>query len=85
MKSHPHLPDAQQFLQRLADKFNADEALWQKIEQQRLLRRKTLRRLTKKQRGALDLLEFTLSRPPDDCIGFEVENSTKVQLPSFSR
>ena len=72
MLSHPNLPDRQQSLQRLIDQFNTDEAFWQRLEERRQLRRKALRRLTKKQRHALDLLEFTRLRPLDDCIGFEV-------------
>jgi len=63
-----NLPPCQRGAQRLIEQFNNDEALWSFLGQRRQRRRKL--RLTKEQRRALDLLDFELHRPPDDCIAF---------------
>jgi hypothetical protein len=65
-----NLPPGQRPTQRLVDQFNADEALWRKLEPRRRARRKLLRRLvSRKTLKQLDLLEFAHERPPLDCIG----------------
>ena len=70
MRTYYNLPVEQRPLQSLVDLFNSDEALWQKLETHRQMRRKLFKKLTKKQHKALNLLEFTATRPLDDCIGF---------------
>ncbi len=67
MHRYPNLPREQWFTQRIADSFNADEAHWRSLEARRNLRRKYLR-LTERQHEMLDLLEFSRTRPPDDCV-----------------
>lgn len=64
---YPSLPPHQQDTQLRVDAFNVDETHWRSLEPRRRLRRKILR-LTKKQHGALDRLEFAVTRLPDDCI-----------------
>src|SRR5437867_3068261 len=58
--SYPNLAPYQRDTQRGVDDFNADEAHWRSLEPRRRLRRKILRR-TKKQREALDQLEFRVT------------------------
>ena len=58
----------QWYTQCLVDAFNADEALWDKLEVRRILRRR-LGSLTEEEYKALDLIEFEAMRPPDDCVG----------------
>lgn len=69
METYPNLPPGQRGVQRLVDKFNADERVWQSLEPRRRLRRKARPRLSRKQHQTLDLREFAAARPPDDCIG----------------
>ena len=63
------LPDHQQFVQRLADQFNADERLWESLETLRRLRRKLHPRMKARKRKKLDLLDFANTQSPKDCIG----------------
>lgn len=69
---YPNLPENQQILQRLIDQLNQNEAFWRSLEPHRRARRKILRRLTKDQLHALDLLEFAALQPGDDCVGVQV-------------
>ena len=69
MNPYYNLPLRQRHVQRLAAEFNADERLWRSLEGKRRLRRKLLRGLPAGQRKQLDLLEFSNSRPPQDCVG----------------
>jgi hypothetical protein len=55
------------------DQFNADEALWRKLEPSRRARRKERPWLSRKKLKKADLLEFANARPPQDCIGQWVE------------
>ncbi len=48
MNPHYNLPPEQRATQRLVDQFNADEALWHKLEPRRHLRRKSQPRLSRK-------------------------------------
>ena len=65
-----NLPPEQRPTQQLVDQFNADEALWRKLEPARRARRKLLRRfVSRKTLKQSDLLEFADERPPQDCIG----------------
>jgi hypothetical protein len=50
------------------EQFNADEALWRKLEPRRRARRKLRPRLSRKKLKKADLLEFAKARPPQDCI-----------------
>ena len=66
--SHLNLPALQRFTQRLADQFNADERLWERLAPLRQLRR--LLRLghdseTQKQQ---DLADFARAQPPKDVV-----------------
>ena len=73
-----NLPQSQWCTQRIVDAFNAEEALLRqrrmslwlrcKLERRRKLQRKVLRRLSRKQHAALDLLEFAAARPTVDRI-----------------
>ena len=69
MKSYNNMPPEQRPAQRLVDRFNADEQLWQSLAWKRRLRRKLHPRMAAKQRELLDLLEFAKACPPQDCIG----------------
>ncbi len=70
MNPYYNLPPEQRPAQRLVDQFNAEEALWRKLEPRRHARRKLLRRfLSRKMLKQLDLLEFAQERQPQDCIG----------------
>jgi hypothetical protein len=51
------------------DQFNADEALWRKLEPRRRARRKLQPRLSRKKQKKADLHEFAKCRPLQDCIG----------------
>ncbi|MGO8931320.1 MAG: hypothetical protein ACLQU3_31065 [Limisphaerales bacterium] len=73
MNPYYNLPPEQRPTQRLADQFNADEALWRKLEPRRRARRKLRPRLSRKKLKKADLLEFAKARPPQDCIGQWVE------------
>jgi len=67
--SYQNLPLWQQDTQRRVGAFNADEAHWWSLEKRRRLRRKLLKKLTRKQHKTLDAREFAATRPPDDCVG----------------
>ncbi len=69
MNPYYNLPPEQRGTQRWVDQFNADERLWKKLEPRRRARRKLLRWLSRKKLKTLDLLEFAMARPPQDCIG----------------
>jgi len=69
LNTYPNLPESHRNAQVLADRFNADEQLWHKLRGRRKLRRKLLSWLTESEQRALDELEFSRTRPPDDCIG----------------
>jgi len=43
------------------------------LEPRRKLRRKTRRHLSKKELKALDLIEFSKARPPQDCIAQPIQ------------
>jgi hypothetical protein len=73
MNSYPNLPPEQRPTQRQIDQFNADERLWKRLEPRRKLRRKTRRHLSKKELKALDLIEFSKARPPQDCIAQPIQ------------
>lgn len=68
MIRYPNLPRSQWRTQRMVEAFNAEEALWHRLERRSKRRRKVLRRLSRKQHEALDLLEFAAAKPPVDCI-----------------
>ena len=67
-----NLPAGQRDLQRRVDQWNADEALWHKLEPKRRLRRKMRRGLSQRQLRELDLREHAAARPLEDCIGLEL-------------
>ena len=69
MTPYYHLPPQQRRVQQLVAQFNADEQLWRSLEAKRRRRRKVHPRMSAKLRRQLDLLEFTVSRPPQDCVG----------------
>lgn len=69
MSSCSNLPHPQHAVQRLVDRWNADERLWRNLDLRRRLRRATGLKLTAKQREELDLREFAMAKPPMDCIG----------------
>lgn len=67
---HPNLPPHQQAVQRLADEFNAAEAIWRKLEWKRKLRRLLHPKMSWKKRKQVDLADFAPAQPPKDCIGY---------------
>jgi hypothetical protein len=69
LKSYNNLSFQQHQVQRLADRFNADERLWRSLEGKRKRRRELGPRLPEKRHQQLDQLEFAKTRPPQDCIG----------------
>ena len=73
MNLYCNLPPEQRPTQRLADQFNADEALWRKLEPRRRARRKLRPRLSRNKPKKADLLEFAKARPPQDCVAQWVE------------
>jgi hypothetical protein len=73
MNPYYNLPPERRATQRLVDQFNADERLWEKLEPRRRARRKLLPCLSRKKRKKLDLQEFAMARPPQDCIGRWIE------------
>ena len=72
MNPYYNLPPHQGRIQRLVSRFNADERLWERLEPQRRARRKTRPALSGRRHKALDLVEFTRARPPQDCIGEKI-------------
>jgi len=70
LNTYPNLPELQRSTQLLADRFNADERFWEKLKKKRNLRRRLLSWLTEEEHLALDQLEFSRTRTPDDCIGY---------------
>lgn len=73
MKTYPNLPPEQRGGQRLADRFNADEQLWKSLEPRRRARQKGRPAICGREHKALDLLEFAQARPPQDCLGEEIQ------------
>lgn len=67
--SHPNLPGSQRFTQRLADQFNADEHLWEKLAPLRRLRRMLRPQDDPEKQNRQDLADFARAQPPKDCIG----------------
>jgi hypothetical protein len=63
------LPANQRDLQRRVDQWNADEALWRKLEPKCRLRRKLRHELNHRQLREPDLREHAAARPPEDRIG----------------
>jgi hypothetical protein len=57
MKPYYNLPPHQREAQRLADEFNADERLWEKLEPLRKLRRLLKPRLSKKKQASVSSLK----------------------------
>ena len=72
MNPYYNLPPEQRLTQRHVDQFNADEALWRKLDLCRRARRKDRPRLSRRKLKKADLLEFAKARPPQDCIGQRV-------------
>ncbi|MEI7733467.1 MAG: hypothetical protein WCO56_28105 [Verrucomicrobiota bacterium] len=68
MNPYYHLMPAQRATQRLVDQFNADAALWRKLEPNRRLRRQARPRLSQRKLKALALVDFARHRPPQECI-----------------
>jgi hypothetical protein len=66
---HSNLPPFQGETQQLADRFNRDEHFWHSLKGRRRLRRKLVPWPTEQEQKLLDQLEFSRSRPPEDCIG----------------
>ena len=64
----PQLPDNRQFTQRLADQFNADERVWERLEPLRRLRRALCPRMSRRKRKKQDLADFARFQPPKDCV-----------------
>jgi len=58
-----------QFTRWLVNEFNADEAVWWKLEWKRRLRQLLNPEMSRKKRRQLNLSEFAVSQPPKDCVG----------------
>jgi hypothetical protein len=71
MKPYHNLPAEQRETQRLADQFNADERLWEKLAASRKLRRILKPGLSRKKHQKLDLAEFDAKRHPQSAVGRE--------------
>ena len=69
MNPYCNLPQEQRRVQRLVARFNADEHLWRSLEGKRRLRRRLYPRLPANLRKRLDLLDFAMARPLEDCVG----------------
>ena len=69
MNPYYNLPPEQRRVQQLVTQFNADEQLWRSLEGKRRLRRRLYPRLSAKLRKQLDLLDFAMARPLEDCVG----------------
>jgi hypothetical protein len=67
--SHPNLPAGQCCTQRLADQFNADERLWEKLAPLRRLRRLLRPHSDPEKQNRQDLADFARAQQPKDCIG----------------
>jgi len=73
MDCYHTLASEQRRVQRIVDRFNADEQVWRRLEPRRRLRRALRRNLTEAQLRELDLRDFASARPPEDCIGEWIE------------
>ena len=60
----------QRRLRRLVQLFNNNERLWNSLEGKRRLRRRLFRRLSPKVHKQLELLDFAITCPPQDCVGW---------------
>jgi hypothetical protein len=60
----------QRRVQQLVELFNKNEQLWESLETQPRLRRRLFQRLSPKVRKQLDLLDFAMACPPQDCVGW---------------
>jgi hypothetical protein len=69
MNLHNNLPPEQRRVQQIVARFNADEQLWRNLEGKRRLRRRVFPRVSAKRQKQLDLLDFDVARPPQDCVG----------------
>lgn len=69
MQKYHNIPPEQALTQRLVDKFNADEAIWQKLRSHREFRRRIYRNVSKELHYIIDQIEFAAIKPPDDCVG----------------
>jgi len=69
VNDQPNLPENQQFTQRLADEFNADERVWTSLGPLRQLRRLLHPQMSRRKQKNLDLADFARAQPPKDCIG----------------
>ena len=69
MNPYYNLPREQRRVQQFVTQFNADEQLWRSLEGKRRLRRRLYPRLSDKLRKQLDLLDFAMARPLEDCVG----------------
>ena len=69
MNPYCNLPPEQRRVQQLVTQFNADEQLWRSLEDKRRFRRRLYPRLSAKLRKQLDLLDFAMARPLEDCVG----------------
>jgi len=64
----PNLPGNQRFTQRLANQFNADERVWEKLAPLRRLRRLLRPNDDPKKQKNQDLADFARAQPPRDCV-----------------
>jgi hypothetical protein len=69
MNLHNNVPTEQRRIQQIVARFNADEQLWRRLEGKRRLRRRVFPRVSAKRQKQLDLLDFDVERPPQDCVG----------------
>lgn len=67
--SHLNLPANQRYTQRLADQFNADERLWERLASLRRLRRMLRPGTDPRTQKEQDLADFAQMQPPKDCVG----------------
>ncbi len=63
-----NLPPEQRFTQRLADDFNADERLWERLLSLRRLRRLLCPGISRRKRKAQDLADFARVQPLKNCV-----------------
>jgi hypothetical protein len=69
MNLYNNLSPEQRRVQQIVALFNADEQLWESLEDKRRLRCRLFPRVSAKRQKQLDLLEFDMARPPQDCVG----------------
>jgi len=66
--AQPNLPENQHFTQGLADGFNADERVWEKLASLRRLRRLLRPDDDPEKLKKQDLADFARAQPPKDCV-----------------